>query len=83
MQNESSGCLVAHGRIFSKKMDCEEEVKGFEIVNLSTDMVTNVVTKATVIDTKGKLYNVEVVFYLKNVDGVYSIDKTRVCQFDF
>lgn len=72
---QMSGSAWAH---FSKKMDCDEKVKGFEIVKLSTDKVTNVVTKATVVDTKGNPYNVEVVFDLKKVDGVYSIDKMRL-----
>ena len=72
---QMSGSAWAH---FSKRMDCDEKVDGFEIVKLSTDKVTNVVTKATVVDAKGNPLNVEVIFDLKNVDGVYSIDKMRL-----
>lgn len=72
---QMSGSAWAH---FSKRMDCDEKVDGFEIVKLSTDKVTNVVTKATVVDAKGNPFNVEVIFDLKNVDGVYSIDKMRL-----
>lgn len=63
---------------FRDKIDCKEKTEGFDIVKISTDGVTNIITRAHVVDTKGKPYSVEVVFDLKKVDGVYSIDKMRL-----
>lgn len=63
---------------FRDKIDCKEKTKGFDIVKISTDGVTNIITRAHVVDTNGKPYSVEVVFDLKKVDGVYSIDKMRL-----
>lgn len=63
---------------FRDKIDCKEKTEGFDIVKISTDGVTNIITRAHVVDTNGKPYSVEVVFDLKKVDGVYSIDKMRL-----
>ena len=60
---------------FRDKVNCKEKADGFDIVKISIDGVTNVITKAKVFDTKGNAYSVDVVFELKKVNGVYSIDK--------
>ena len=70
-----SGGAWAH---FSSKLECKEIVEGFEIISVLTDKVTNVVTRATVVDKKGRPYNVDVVFDLNKVEGGYSIDKMRL-----
>ena len=63
---------------FRGKLDCMEKAECFDIVRISTDRATNVITKATVIDAAGKPYAVDVVFDLKKTNGVYSIDKMRL-----
>lgn len=63
---------------FRDKINCKEKTECFDIVKISTDGVTNIITRAHVVDKNGEPYSVEVVYDLKKVDGVYSIDKMRL-----
>lgn len=63
---------------FSERIDCQEKILGMEVLGVITDKQTNVVTKTTVGRDKGRPRSDEVIFTMKKVDGVYSIDKMTV-----
>ena len=49
-----------------------------EIIDVLTSGVTNVITKATAVETNGKRSSPEIVFTLTRHDGTYSIEKIAV-----
>ena len=63
---------------FSERIDCQEKILGIEVLGVITDKQTNVVTKTTVGRDKGRPRSAEVIFIMKKVDGIYSIDKMTV-----
>lgn len=63
---------------FSERIGCKEKILGMEVLDIITDKQTNVVTKTTVGRDKGSPRSAEVIFTIKKVDGVYSIDKMAV-----
>lgn len=55
----------------------EGMLESVEILDITTDKQTNVITKCIAVDDKKMTYPAEVVFTLKHDGGVYSIEKMR------
>lgn len=52
-----------------------ERFETFDVLNITTGEQTNAVVRCKVVDRSGRAKTGEVVFVMKNVGGVYSIDK--------
>ena len=63
---------------FAERGDCKEKIIGMEVLSVTTDKNTNVITRTTVDSGKGSTHSAEVIFTMKKIDGVYSIDKMSV-----
>ena len=55
----------------------EGRFESVEIMDISVGDQTNVITKCVAVDSKNRAYPAEVVFTMKQEDGVYSIEKMR------
>ena len=57
---------------FSTRINCGDIVEEIDIIDVS---MSNVVTKTSVRDVNGDLRRAEVVFIMKKVDGLYTVEK--------